>query len=329
MKTSEFAKKKLSAAIGVDLGGTKIALGVVDENGHILEHVRLKTKVDEGAEGVENQITEAIRELLNRTVLHEIIGIGIGVAGQIDLKTGEVIFAPNLKWHHIPLKSNLEKALDLPVCVINDVRAITWGEWIFGAGKMCSDLLCVFIGTGIGSGVVSGGRLLIGNSNIFGEVGHMTVDFNGPICTCGKKGCLEAFAGGWGIAERSKEALKKCTLTSSMEFHNVETLTTKEVIKAYFQKDPIAIQVIEEMKKALIAGMASLINIYNPQRLILGGGVVDGMPELVEIVEKGIRHDSLKAATQSFEVVRAKLGENVGVIGSAANVLKQIKKVDK
>jgi glucokinase len=319
----------LHYALGIDLGGTKIEMGIVDEMGKIHKHQRLNTLVREGPEAVVEQILKSIETLRQDNDRH-ISGIGIGVAGQIQPGTGTVIFAPNLKWHNIPLKANIEKAVQLPVSIVNDVRAITLGEWLYGAGKGCRDILCVFVGTGIGGGVVSDGRLLTGCSNTFGEIGHMTIDFNGPPCTCGKTGCFEAFAGGWGIAARAREAIEadgrgsrsQCILELAGD--NITNVTAKIVGDAYRQKDAMAETIIQQVHKALIAGLASLVNVYNPCRLILGGGFIDGMPEVIPILDKGIKEIALKAATQSLEVVKGALGKEVGVIGSAAAIFNLI-----
>jgi glucokinase len=312
-------------AVGVDLGGTKIELGIVDEKGSVHDRQRLDTLVQEGPTAVEEQIINSINFLQKRTNF-PLLGIGIGMAGQVQLQTGLIVFAPNLKWHNFPLKANIEKALKLPTHIVNDVRAITLGEWLYGAGREYRDLLCVFVGTGIGGGVVSGGRLLTGCSNTFGEVGHVTVNFQGPVCSCGKRGCLEAFAGGWGIAAQAQKAIQADNQGVASQGilklvkGNVKDVTAKVVVEAYYLKDPMAMAIIQEAQTALIAGLASLINAYNPRRLILGGGLIDGMPEMIEIIEKGVKDIALKAATQSLEVVKAELGKEIGVIGAAAAV---------
>ncbi len=320
----------LQHVIGVDLGGTKIELGIVDEKGSIHAKQRLETLVEDGPHAVEEQILQSVYQL-QRQVKVPILGVGIGAAGQIDSQTGEVIFAPNLKWHHVPLKVNLEKKLLKPVQIVNDVRAITWGEWLYGAGRECQDLLCIFVGTGIGSGVVSGGCLLTGCSNTFGEIGHMTVDLNGPACTCGKRGCLEAYAGGWGIAARAQEAIEKNRsamnsqlLLKSANF-SLKDITAKLIVEAYHEGNELAKRIIEQAKQALIAGIASLVNIVNPCRLILGGGVIDGLPELIGVIEQGVRQIALKAATQSLIIAKAELGKEVGVIGAAAAIFNALK----
>lgn len=324
---------KSRLAIGVDLGGTKIDIGLVDETGIIHHHERVETLVALGPMAIEKQILTSIRAMQEKTVA-PLLGIGIGVAGQIDPQTGTVVFAPNLKWHNIALRENMEKALNLPVRIINDARALTMGEWQYGAGKGFHDILCLFIGTGIGGGVVSNGTLLCGCSNTFGEAGHMTIDYNGPPCTCGKRGCLETFCGGWGIAARARDAIEKEGIGAAsrkiMELagNQVDKITANHVVQAFRLGDPLARQLVDQMSIALVAGCASLVNILNPCRLILGGGFVEGMPEIIEIVDKGVKNDSLKAATKSLEVVRAKLGKEQGVLGSAAVIFNLLKGSD-
>lgn len=317
--------KNMKYAIGVDLGATKIEIGVVGEDGRIHNQKRIDTNAEAGPEEVEKKILSEIKDVIRNEKI-SILGIGIGVAGQVDPENGIVIFAPNLKWTHFPLKSRVEKALNIPTCVINDVRAITLAEWRYGAGKECDDLLCVFIGTGIGSGVVNGGKLLNGSSNTYGEVGHMTINLNGPLCTCGKQGCFEIYAGGWGIAMQAIEAIKKDQSQKLSQYlisavgGVVEDITAKIVIDAYRKKDPLAENVMIDVQKALIAGLSSLVNLYNPKRLILGGGIIEGIPNVIDMIDSGIRKNALKAATQSLQVVKSQLGKEVGVIGSAAAV---------
>ena len=208
-----------------------------------------------------------------------------------------VRFAPNLKWREVALGDRLHQALDLPVVVANDVRAATWGEWLHGAGQGAEDLICLFIGTGIGGGVVSGGRMLSGCSNTAGELGHITVDMNGPRCTCGNRGCLEALAGGWAIARRAREAIQadpaagKALLQAAglKEPVALEAIDTKVVAAAARAQDPMARLLVDEVARALIAGTVGLVNAFNPCRLILGGGVMQGLPELLDRIATGIR----------------------------------------
>ena len=312
--------------IGVDLGGTKIALGTVDEEGRLLGMLRYDTDRRGGPGAVISQIVKGVRQLKRETAI-SLSGVGIGVAGQVDSGTGGVIFAPNLDWHNVPLGADLEKECALPVVVTNDVRAALWGEWLFGAGRGATDLLCIFIGTGIGGGIVCGGGVLEGCSNTAGEIGHITVDLNGPLCHCGNRGCMEAIAGGWGIARRTHESVKADPASGStilkLAGGKVEDITAKTVALAFFAGDPLAVEIIKEATDALGAGIASLVNAINPCQIILGGGFIEGMPELVSRIDEGVRRRALSAATGRLTVCASKLGNDAGIIGAAALAMKK------
>lgn len=312
-------------AIGVDIGGTKIEVAHVDEKGRVGRLIHRSTPVKDGPAAVEAEILSAIKEL--RAHFKEPpIGIGVGMAGQIEAETGTVIFAPNLFWHNVPLQQDLKSALNLPVIVVDDVRAATLGEWTFGAGRGCDDLVCVFVGTGIGGGIVSGGSLLSGHSNTAGEVGHMRIAMGGPPCHCHGKGCLEAIAGGWAIAKRAQDAVKKNPKAGayllSKESQSLETISAKTVFQGFHHGDPLSKQIVSEVREALIAGGIILVNALNPQRLIFGGGIIEGLPELVKWIDAGIRQGALPAATASLQVVKAEL-DNAGVVGAGTFALLQ------
>jgi glucokinase len=308
-------------AVGVDLGGTKVEVAHVNAGGRVQMRVRRATDVRDGPVAVENEILAAVRDL-EGSVGNSPVAVGVGVAGQIEPGSGVVRFAPNLDWHDMPLQADLSKSLDLPVTVTNDVRAATWGEWLHGAGQGCDDLVCVFVGTGIGGGVVSGGRMLSGCSNTAGELGHITVDLHGAACHCGNRGCLEAEAGGWAIARQAWQAIsadpKAGASMLDMAGGQLEAVTAKIVAQAAHAADPLARQLVDQVAQALIAGAVSLVNAFNPRRLILGGGVIEGLPELVEKVDEGVRQLALKAASSPLQVLPAQLHNDAGVIGAAA-----------
>lgn len=311
-------------ALGVDLGGTKIKLALVDGTGRILSDRRLATDTAGGAKGVREQIVSAGRELLGAAATAP-VGLGVGVAGQVRAADGLVRFAPNLDWHDVPFGRELEQALELPTTVVNDVRAATWGEWLFGAGNQCDDLVCLFVGTGIGGGIVSGGRVLAGSSNSAGEVGHMTVDLSGPPCHCENHGCLEALAGGWAIARRAREAVGADPIAgatlSRLAAERGSELNAAVVAAGVGDGDPLARRIVDEVSRALVAGCAGLVNAFNPRRLILGGGVIEGLPELVGRIDEGVRQRALAVACEELEVVAASLGGDAGVVGAAAVIL--------
>ncbi len=318
-------------AVGVDLGGTKVEVARVDSAGRLHQRLRRPTNVKDGPEAVRREIVVLVREL-EKLAGSAPIGIGIGLAGQIDPGKGVVIFAPNLNWHNVPFQSDLKQALGLPVAITNDVRAAAWGEWLHGAGKGCDDLVCLFVGTGIGGGIVSGGHMLFGCSNTAGELGHITIDLNGPPCTCGQRGCLEALAGGWAIEKIAQEAValepSAGALLTELAGDAPGGITAKTVAEGVRAGDLLSLRLIERVMQALIAGCTTIINAFNPCRLILGGGVIEGLPQLVDQIDKGVRKRALPAATNSLQVLRAKLGNDAGVVGAATLAFQTLKNKD-
>jgi glucokinase len=314
-------------AIGVDVGGTKMKAAVVDAGGQI----QGKSLQYPSPRNV-NEVIAIIQEI--RTLFPHLspVGIGVGLAGTIDKENGVVRFASNLKWRDVPLQDHLEQALRLRVVVDNDVRAAAYGEWLHGAGQDCNDLVYLSIGTGIGGGVVSGGQILSGYTNTAGELGHIILDLNGPRCQCGNWGCFEALAGGWAIARKAQEAIAAhAEAGAALEKIAAESpekeITAKVVAQAAREGSSLAQQVIDDVVQVLIAGAASVVNAFNPHRLILGGGVIEGMPELVGRVDQGIRQRALSAACEGLHVLRAQLHNNAGIIGAAVLVINTFAKI--
>jgi glucokinase len=245
----------------------------------------------------------------------------MGVAGQIDPDSGVVLDSPNLRWHNVPILDLTQRALGMPVYVTNDVRAVTWGEWKCGAGKHVSDLLCVFVGTGIGGGVIIGGRLLTGSTGVAGEVGHTVIDQDGPQCRCGSRGCLEAHAGGWAIGLRAQQAVEAEPEAGSALMALAQgdsfVITSATVAEAAHAGDPLALRLVAETGVALGVGVASLVNLFNPRLVILGGGVMEGLPELIGTVAESVQARALPAHRAAVDVVGAKLGRYSGTVGAA------------
>jgi glucokinase len=310
-----------SWTVGVDLGGTKLKVARVNSLGEIGDVRALPTNTLGGPEAVEADIVTAIGDIKNNAATRP-EGVGIGVAGQIDHEKGSVLFAPNLGWHEVSLRVDLEAALGMPVVVTNDVRAITWGEWIHGAGKGYKDVICLYVGTGVGGGLIVGGKSVPGSTNTAGELGHLTVVMDGPSCTCGNRGCLEAIAGGWAIARRAREMADRSPEGAKTLLRlaqgKPDLLTAEIVAKAAHAGDELSMLIFDEVARALIAGCVSLVNALNPRRLILGGGVIDGVPELIDRIGQGVKERALPAACRSLEIVPGLLGNDAGVIGAAA-----------
>jgi len=322
--------EKNNLTLGIDLGGTKIDIGLVDSSGIILRRELIKTNKN-GPEAVVSEISNVVKkmQLPNETPL----AVGIGMAGQIQAEAGVVHFAPNLGWVDFPLGSELQKQLNIPVKVTNDVRAAAWGEWLFGAGIGCSDLICLFIGTGIGAGIVCNGEMLLGSHNAAGEVGHMTLELNGPPCSCGNHGCFEALASGWAIAKRTKEVITYDSYEGKRFLDLIggtqDDITARVVLEAYRKNSGIAIRVIDEVKAALVAGIANLANAFNPAKIILGGGVITSAPFLLDVVREGIAKRALKTTSESLEIVQPQLKGDAGVIGAAAFAVNELKRQQK
>jgi len=312
--------------LGVDLGGTKVETALVDTEGRIISSHRHPTHPKKGAENIVEDIAICAEQCLNKGK-GEAQALGIGIAAQVD-QAGLVRSSPNLGWSDFPLREKLEKRLKLPVVVTNDVRAAAMGEWRFGAGKGVDDLVVVFVGTGIGGGVISNGRLLEGCSNTATELGHMTLIVDGRKCHCPNRGCLEAYASGWAIAERAQEAVqakpragkKLISLAGS-----VDGITAAIVSQAYHDENPLALQLFMETAHYLSSGLVSIVNAFNPCLLILGGGVVEGLPEILQIVDGEIRNRALKTAVENLNVVKAALGKESGIVGAAALAQEMIK----
>jgi glucokinase len=297
--------------IGVDLGGTKVAAAILDGEGNILSSHKYPTNSEKGSDSVVADLVGWINERLQKEKYNP-KALGIGVAGQIDVN-GTVRSAPNLNWRDVPLKTRLEEKLGLPVIVTNDVRAATLGEWEYGSGKGVNDLVVLFVGTGIGGGVITNGRLLTGCTNTAGELGHITIIVDGRICHCPKRGCMEAYGGGWAIAERAQEAVRNDSSAGK-----AEQITAATVSKAYHNGDKLALNLVMETSHYIATGVSSIVNAFNPCLIVLGGGVIEGIPELIQMIEKQTKKEALKPAIEKLRFTKASLGGKAGVVGAAA-----------
>ncbi len=305
--------------LGVDLGGTKVELALVAADGHVLASHRRPTRPEQGPDVVVADIVTCASDCLSEAG-RMADGLGVGVAGQVDKATGAVRFAPNLGWRNVDLRARLEHKLGVPVVVSNDVRAATWGEWQHGVGRGVDDLVCLFVGTGVGGGIVSGGRLLEGCSNTAGELGHTTIVVGGRDCHCPNRGCLEAYVGGWAIAQRAREAVHADPRSGEplvVLAGGVENISAATVAEAYANGDPLAERLVDETARYLAAGVVGIVNALNPCLLVLGGGVVQGLPVLLSMLQGAVRANALTAAVEVLRIVLSALGDKAGVVGAA------------
>jgi glucokinase len=305
--------------LGIDVGGTKVESALVDATGSVLTFHRHPTNADRGAYRVIDDIVECVRGCLSQASSRA-AAAGVGVAGQVDTETGVVRSAPSLGWREVPLQAHLEKALDLPVAVANDVRATTRGVWRHGAGRGADDLAVIFVGTGIGGGIVSDGQVLEGAHGLAGEVGHMVLMPYGRACQCRNRGCWEAYAGGWAIGERARQAVRTDPEAGQPLVEragDLDSATARTVHEAHREGDPLAARIVDATAEYLGIGLASVVNAVNPERVVLGGGVIEGHPPYVDHARQIVQKRALEAATDALEVVTSELGDRAGTVGAA------------
>lgn len=310
----------MSNRIGIDVGGTNVKIALVNDKGSIIYSNSIPTRAEMGYEYTINNMKEAIRDLLKETNSKpkDIEGMGFGFPGQIDCKKGVVRLAPNIPgWVDVPIAEIMEKEFGIPTRVDNDVRCAALGELNFGAGVGCENLVCITVGTGIGSGLIVNGKLVRGASNAAGEIGHIKLDMNGgPLCGCGDRGCLEAFASGPSIVAMAEEYIRGGKSTKYRELANPE-ITPYIVSEAAKQGDAVALRIFTIIGEYIGIGLASVVNLLNPEKIIIGGGVAAAGDILLNPIKETLVKRAMKIAGSTVQVVPAKLGNTAGVIGAS------------
>jgi glucokinase len=308
----------------VDLGGTKIIAAVVLPDGEIISRNYCLTMADHGPEIVIDRILSAVNRAIVQAKMKtsEMVGFGIAAAGILDTKRGIVTTSPNLpQWHNIPLTGRL----GIVTYVINDANAAALGEHRFGAGIGFNNVIYLTVSTGIGGGIIIEGELYSGADGCAGEVGHMTVEADGPRCHCGNFGCLEALASGWAMTKSAITRIKNGEKSSIVELVNgrLESITAETVTAAARQGDRLAKDLVAEAAKYLGIGLANLVNIFNPELIVIGGGLSKMGDMLLKPARKVLKERAFQLPAQTVHIVRARLGSNAGIIGAAAYVFEQ------
>ena len=303
---------------------------IVDvEDGTVLHHRSVPTLAREGHDDVMKRMAELCLQLIQSAGMDkdEIGGIGIGVPGMLDLEKGETLFLPNLEgtWPHVPLQRTIAGLTGLPTVLLNDVRSITNGEWRFGAGRGVDTLAVFAVGTGIGGGLVVNGELHLGIGGTAGELGHTTIDFNGPVCGCGNRGCLEAFASGPAIAAMGLKAVTQGLTTNIADMceHDLNRVTARLIAQAAHEGDEIAKDIYERAGFYLGIAAANVCVAVGPRRIIIAGGVSQAGDLLLEPIRRTLRERVTVMPIEQVEVVRSQLGNNAGVIGVACWAAKE------
>jgi glucokinase len=308
----------MSLACGVDVGGTKIAGGVVDESGTILEELRVESPATD-AEAIEEAIAGLVVELRSR---HPIETVGVGAAGYVDKARAVVLFAPNVAWRNEDLKGELEKRINLPVVIENDANAAAWGEFTYGAGHDVDDLLLVSVGTGVGGGLVLDGEVYRGANGVGAEIGHMRVVPNGILCGCGKHGCFEQYASGSALVREARaQAMSGALIAHGMLERaggDISKITGPLITEAARHGDQGARQQLAELGRWLGEGIASLTEILDPGVVAVGGGVSEADDLLLEPTRVAFSGQLVGRGFRPIpEIRKARLGNRAGLIGAA------------
>lgn len=307
---------------GIDIGGTNIKYGLVDQKGKVLFKEQRPTVADKGPEPLLHLVANIGEKLLFHAAEEdcEVPWLGVGTPGSVDFKTGQVVgMSPNIPgWKGAAVGEFLRERLNVPVWVDNDVNAVALAEYRFGAGVGYQSVVCVAVGTGVGGGIILNGRLWRGSTSAAGEIGHMPIDPNGPVCGCGNKGCVEALCASAAIIERCRTKLNHNMTPTFKEIMNGDPgdLTIRKIFTAAKKRDSVALEVIEETARYLAIGMAGVVNLLNPEVVIIGGGVADGGAGFVEAVSQEMRRRVCDSAKEKLRIVKAALGNTAGFIGA-------------
>lgn len=316
--------------IGMDLGGTKILAAVVDSDGRIIAEAKLKTRAQEGPDAVLQRLEEAARSAVRQAGIDwkNVLGTGIGVPGPVDPDGGIVHHTPNLPgWEDVPIGPQLSELLSVPVYLENDVNLGTLGEHALGAGRGTRDMVGIFVGTGIGGGLILDGRLRTGFRHAAAEIGHMVVMAGGPVCGCGKRGCLEALASRTAIERDIQIGLSagRESVISELAGKDGGRLTSGVLAKALRREDPLVMEVMQRAQWYLGLMTGSIVNLIDPEMIVFGGGVAEALAEsfVAPIRVTARQHFIQQTGADKVRIVAAQLGDHAAVLGGAVLVRQQ------
>ncbi|MDT8381488.1 MAG: ROK family protein [Brevefilum sp.] len=315
----------MNVFVGCDLGGTNIKAGLVDiDNGEVLVSNSISTASRKGPESVLKRMSQLISDMIIEGGFSksDIGGVGISAPGLIDLDTSTTLFLPNLygEWRGIPVGERMFSYLGLDISMLNDVRAITFGEWAFGAGRGVDSMACFAIGTGVGGGLVVNNQLVLGIEGAAGELGHQTVDINGPICGCGNHGCIEVYASGPAIAAEAARGVRQGWKTKIADLINndLNKLTPEVVAKAANMGDKFALEVWDRAGTYLGIGVANILISVGVKRIVIGGGVGKAGNLLLDPIKGVVKERVFLMPVEEVEILSARLGTKAGIVGMAA-----------
>ncbi len=325
-------KARTRYILGVDLGGTNIVVGAMPEDGSRELAIRSEpTHAERGSEAVVDRMVSMIAQVISDVIAshdaqpHDFLGVGIGAPGPLDRERGVVVVAPNLGWRDFPLRDAISDRIRLPATLDNDANCATLGEWWRGAAQGGRNVVGITIGTGIGGGIVIGGKLYHGSSDVAGEIGHTTIDSTGRYCRCGNYGCLEAYASGPAIALRAREALERdeVSVLHKMVKGDLDLLTAATVYEAAHRGDALALEVVRDTARFLGTGIANLLNTVNPDVVVITGGVTRAGDRLFEPLRAEVKRRAFRPAVAACRIVPGALEGTAGVVGAVATFRQQ------
>ncbi len=308
---------------GIDMGATHLRAVITNFGAHVVAEKEIPFDIAQGPESCITQADQLLQDLLsNKNIdLDTLSAVGFGVPGPISSDAGMVIAPPIMPgWDRFPIRDTLEALWNQPVSVNNDAELGALGEWAYGAGRGAQDLAYIKVGTGIGAGLLIDGRVYRGSTGSAGEIGHLTMDNNGPRCTCGNRGCLEAFSGGHAIAQQAIDAIQHGKRTQISRIP-VEKVAAKDVASAAQRGDLVAQQIMEKAGEHLGVAIAGLVNIFNPDMIVVGGGVAQIGDLFLEPVRKAVKERSLPAAANNVRITTALLGRRSSSLGAIVQAL--------
>lgn len=308
--------------VGVDLGGTKILAGVFQTSLSNVGEAKLSTKPQRGPEAVIKRIVRCICDAVDEADLNlkQVRGVGIGAPGAVEGETGNVIFAPNLEWHDIPLKRLLEEELEIPVFVGNDCTVAMQGVYVAELKSGPQNVVGIFLGTGIGGGLILNGKPYHGSRHTAGEIGHMILEVDGPKCGCGNRGCFEALASRTAMFQRMKSALNdgQKTLLTEILGDDLKDLRSGDLRKAVRRGDKLAKSIVKEAAEYTGIAVANLMNTFNPDMIVLGGGVIEALAdEMMPIIIEKARDCAMSGTADHVKIVASSLGDKAAMTGAA------------
>lgn len=315
--------------LAIDIGGTQIRAALVTDHGEIMERRAIRTNAHEGYQNVINRLIYLLHELYDPFVKkngkERLRGIGLAIPGTLNVYEGIVYSSPNLPdWHHVNIRAILQMEFALPVYMNNDANAAALGEYYFGQGKGCDNFIYVTISTGVGAGIIENGRLLLGEYGQAAEVGHMSINPEGPQCKCGNYGCIEAYISGTGIVKRTKDLLQKEMYSTSLL--QEKEISTKDVFTAAKKNDELALKIIQDTRKYLGVAIVNLLHLFNPKLIIFGGGVSQVGDYLFEPAMNYAKEHAMYPMAEDVAYKITNLGDNVGLLGATSLVINDLKR---